>query len=106
MSFNKTYRKTGALSKSEFVDTIAKINNAESVTGVKYNNIEVVNGIICGIRESTNEPFSISADALFNAYCKVDVFNTIALKPYVNGVQSPAMAILIATKLITPIELK
>lgn len=105
MAFNnKTFRKNGELSKTAFVDAIAKINNAESVTGVKYNSIDVVNGIICGIRESTNEPFSISADALYNAYCELDIFNTTALKPYVNRVQSPAMAILIASKLVTPIE--
>lgn len=105
MAFNnKTFRKNGELSKTEFVDAITKINNAESVTGVKYNSIDVVNGIICGIRESTNEPFSINADALYNAYCELDIFNTTALKPYVNRVQSPAMAILIASKLISPIE--
>lgn len=105
MAFNnKTYRKNGKLSKTEFIDAIAKINNAESITGVKYNNIDVVNGIICGIRESTDEPFSISVDALYNAYSELDVFNTSALKPYVNRVQSPAMAILIEAKLVSPTE--
>lgn len=101
-----SYRKNGELSKTEFVDAIAKINYAESITGVKYNDIDVVNGTICGIRESTNEPFYISADALYHAYCEIDIFNTTALKPYVNRVQSPAMAILIASKLISSIESK
>ena len=56
---NITYKRTGELSESEFIDEIKKISNAESITGVKYSNIEVMNGIISGVRDSTNEPFSI-----------------------------------------------
>ena len=99
---NTTYKRTGELSEAEFIDELKKINNAESITGVKYSNIEVMNGIICGVRDSTNEPFSIMVSSLYKAYCELTIFNTKALEPYVKRVQSPAMAVLIAAKLVSP----
>lgn len=99
---NITYKRTGELSEAEFIDELKKINNAESITGVKYSNIEVMNGIICGVRDSTNEPFSIMVSSLYKAYCALTIFNTKALEPYVKRVQSPAMAVLIAAKLVSP----
>lgn len=103
MAFNnKTYKKIHSVAKTEFIDVIKGINKAESVTGVPYININLVNGIICGVRESTNEPFSMNVDSLYQAFCELDTFTTTALKPYVNRVQSPALAILISSKLIVP----
>lgn len=105
MAFNnKTYKKTHSATRTEFIDAIKGVNKAESVTGVQYTNIELVNGIICGIRESTNEPFSISVDSLYKAFCEIDKFTATALKPYVNRVQSPALAVLISSRLIIPNE--
>lgn len=107
MAFNtKTYKKTHSVTKTEFIDAIKGINKAESVTGVKYINIELVNGIICGIRESTKEPFGISVDSLFQAFCDIDKFTATALKPYVNRVQSPALAVLISSNLVIPNEIE
>lgn len=100
---SRNFKRTEDLTKSEFIDAIKKINNAESVTGVKYSNIEVVNGTICGIRESTSEPFRISVNALYNALMNVDEINVTTLKPFVNSVQSPALAILIAAHLVMPL---
>lgn len=100
---SRNFKRTEDLTKSEFIDAIKKINNAESVTGVKYSNIEVVNGTIYGIRESTSEPFRISVNALYNALMNVDEINVTTLKPFVNSVQSPALAILIAAHLVMPL---
>ena len=99
---NITYKRTGELSEAEFIDELKKINNAESITGVKYSNIEVMNGIISEVRDSTKEPFSIMVSSLYKAYCALTIFNTKALEPYVKRVQSPAMAVLIAAKLVSP----
>lgn len=107
MAFNNiTYKKNHSVNKTEFIDAIKVIDKSVSVTGVQYINIELVNGIICGIRESTKEPFSISLDSLYQAFCEIDKFTATALKPYVNRVQSPALAILISSKLIIPNEIE
>jgi len=42
----------------------------------------------------------INIENLYNAYIELDVVNTKTLKPYVNGVQSPAYAILMKANLI------
>lgn len=99
---NKAYIKTGHLSKPEFMDALAKISEARSVTGSEYRNIAMADGIICGDRQLTGKPFRISADALYRAYCELDVFNTVTLKRYVYRVQSPALALLFTARIIAP----
>lgn len=96
--------KNGNLTYSEFVDSIGQINSATSITGIAYSNIQVTNDKVIGIRESTNKPFSISLKALYDAYCNVLVFTTTDLKPYVDRVQSPSLAILIAIKAVSPTD--
>lgn len=96
--------KNGKLTYSEFVDSIGKINCATSITGIVYSNIQIINDKVSGIRESTNKPFDISLKKLYDAYCNVLVFTTAGLKPYVNRVQSPSLAILIAIKAVSSID--
>ena len=93
--------KSRELSKSDFIAAIAKIHDAESTRGRKYTNIQIKNGLIIGTRESTKGVFNISIERLYQAYTDLLRFNTTTLKPYVNGVQSPALAILMAANLIT-----
>ncbi len=96
--------KSGNLTYSEFVDSIGKINCATSITGIVYSNIQVIDDKVVGIRESKNKPFSISLNNLYEAYCNVTVFTTTELKPYVDRVQSPSLAILIAIKAVRPMD--
>lgn len=96
--------KNGNLTFSEFVDSIGRINCATSITGIVYSNIQVTNDKVVGIRESTNKPFSISLKGLYDAYCNVTVFTTAELKPYVDRVQSPSLAILVAIKAVSPMD--
>ncbi len=92
----KYFTKQGNLSKDEFTKAIANISIAKSITGVIYTNIRCENNHITGVRESTQQPFTINLDSLYKAYHELKEFSTTALKPYVNRVQSPSMAILIA----------
>ena len=96
--------KNGNLTYSEFVDSVCKINCATSITGIVYSNIQVINDKVVGIRESTNKPFGISLNNLYEAYCNVHIFTTAELKPYVDRVQSPSLAILIAIKAVRPMD--
>lgn len=96
--------KNGNLTYSEFVDSIGKINRATSITGIVYSNIQIINDKVVGIRESTNKPFDISLKKLYDAYCNVLVFTTAELKSYVDRVQSPSLAILIAIKAVSPMD--
>lgn len=81
---------------NEFSNAIKSISSAQSVTGINYTNLTVEDDKIVGVRESTNIPFRISLKRLYDAYCEVRVFTTGSLKPYVDRVQSPSLAILIA----------
>lgn len=96
--------KNGNLTYSEFFDSISKINCATSVTGKVYSNIQIDNDKVVGIREANNNRFSISLKKLYDAYCNVLVFTTAELKPYVDRVQSPSLAILIAIKAVKPTD--
>lgn len=82
------------ISKDEFIKRLQLITSAKSVTGVKYDNIRIVGNICTGIRTSTQKPFEIYIDRLYEAYLKCSVFTTTSIKPYVNRVQSPSLAIL------------
>lgn len=98
MAFQATYFiKNGDWSFDEFSNAIRLISSAQSVTGINYINLAVEDGKIVGIRESTNAPFSISLNSLYQAYSEVKVFTTGSIKPYVDRVQSPSLAILIAS---------
>lgn len=94
------YIRTGNLSQQEFVVALSKVTAATSLTGIEYTNIAVSGDKIIGKRESTNQPFKISIDKLYNAYKELDVFSTSSLQYFVSRVQSPSMAILIASKVI------
>lgn len=97
MAFSHTYYvKSGTLTYEDFCEAIKKITTATSVTGIVYSSIQVTADSVQGIRESTGAPFSIQLKKLYDAYRYVDVFTTTALKPYVDRVQSPSLAILIA----------
>lgn len=79
---------------------ISQVTTAESIKGRHYDGIKVVGKFIIGVRRSTSKSFKINIENLYNAYIELDVVNTTTLRPYVNGVQSPAYAILIKANLI------
>ncbi|WP_052081985.1 hypothetical protein [Porphyromonas macacae] len=72
---------------------------------MRYTSIHIENEEVCiGTRESTGKHFKIIIDRLYNAYYELKVsgikINTTTLKKYVNGVQSPSLAILKEMKLV------
>lgn len=88
------------VSKDEFLKRLKSIHSATSENGARYLSINT-NGRICtGIRESTGKKFEIDVDRLYSAYFELKQINTIALKKYVDRVQSPSLAILIEAKLV------
>ena len=82
------------ISKVEFIKRIQSIDSATSVKGMKYTSIQVYHNRCTGIRESTNKPFEINLDHLYNAYVSLDGITTTSLREYVARVQSPSLAIL------------
>lgn len=84
------------LTKNEFIEWLQTTKEADSVQGVHYSHIRIEGGKIKGIRDSTQQPFMIDAEALYQAYKENDVINTSILKEYINNrAQAPAYAILI-----------
>lgn len=89
-----TYIKSGNLSSDEFRAAIESIDTATSVTGILYSQIKVTGDTIVGVRDTTKAPFRISLSKLYSAYTNENIFSTSSLKPYVDRVQSPSLAIL------------
>lgn len=87
------------LSYNEFVCTLSKVTSATSVTGQKYYDIHIIDNLICGKR-GIGTSFQIKLAKLYNAYIDLPIINTTTLKPYVGGVQSPALAILVEANLV------
>lgn len=79
-----------------FIQAINQLHVVYSVQGVKYSGIFATRNEITGLRESTHKGFSIKSQSLYQAYQDLDISNltTAALKPYVDRVQSPSLAIL------------
>ena len=106
MAFKTTFfARQENFNKDEFIKAIDNISVARSITGVIYTNIRCDNNHITGIRESTHQSFTINLDSLYKAYSELEEFSTTALKPYVNRVQSPSLAILIAIGAVNEITL-
>ncbi len=92
--------KEGNLSKEEFIQRISQITTATSVTGIVYSQIKCDGTYINGLRETTGAGFAISLDKLYTAYNELTDFTTTSLKPYVDRVQSPSLAILLAIEAV------
>lgn len=84
------------LNKTEFVSQINGLKQATSAHGVLYTDIKITGGTIYGIRQSTKKEFKTKLDKLYEAYIDIEPqhLTTTALKPYVDRVQSPSLAIL------------
>jgi len=83
-----------------FTCKIAKVEFAVSKSGIEYISIHCDGNMCIGTRKSTNNLFKINLVKLYQAYVECEVINTTTLKPYVDRVQSPSYAILIAAELI------
>lgn len=88
------------LPKEEFIELLHTVKEADSIQKIHYSHIRVEDRKIRGVRDSTKHPFEIDVDALYQAYEENETINTSVLKIYVDGVQSPAYAILIKMGLI------
>lgn len=88
------------MKRDKFISMISQVTTAESIKLRYYDDIKVVGKFIIGVRRSTSKSFKINIENLYSAYMELDVIDTITLKPYVNGVQSPAYAILMKANLI------
>ncbi len=86
----------GKLSKTDFIVKISKINQVQSTQGVLYTDIKIIGNVIYGVRQSTKKEFKINLENLYRAYQNIEPckLTTTALKPYVDRVQSPSLAIL------------
>lgn len=86
------------MDKVAFIKFVAAQGTVFSVTGVEYRIISVDASLITGIRLSTKKPFEIRTESLYRAYrdfvSQKELLTTKALKPYVDRVQSPSLAIL------------
>lgn len=88
------------MKRDKFISMISQVTTAESIKGRHYDDIKVDEKFIIGVRRSTSKSFKINIENLYNAYIELDVVNTKTLKPYVDGVLSPAYAILMKANLI------
>lgn len=105
MAKKKAFKKTRDMLFDEYTWSLMQIKEATSVTGIRYININSEGVNITGIRESTSNPFSINSLKLYQALCELDIFTTSSLKPYVDRVQSPSLAILKELGVLEEVEI-
>lgn len=92
----KSYIKSSNLSIDDFTFRISHLKSAWSTSmSTQYVDIKIDGNKIVGVRFSTRNSFSIPLDKLYQAYTELTEINTTTLKPYIDRVQSPALAILI-----------
>lgn len=86
------------MDKVAFINFVAALGTVFSETGIEYRIISVDDSLITGIRLSTGKSFKIRTESLYRAYkdfvSRKELLTTTALKPYVDRVQSPSLAIL------------
>ncbi|MDE6795158.1 MAG: hypothetical protein K2J63_07610 [Muribaculaceae bacterium] len=84
------------MDKATFIERIKALNTIKSVNGIEYRIDDVDDKYIEGTRLSTGKSFKIPMNKLYQAYSdlKDTVITTSTLKPYVDRVQSPSLAIL------------
>jgi len=92
----KAYKRIISISEIEFQKRINSIHSAKSLRdGIEYTNIVIKGNEIYGVRKSTNKPFRIDLNSLYQAHNELEQVNTKLLKIYVQTrAQSPALAIL------------
>ena len=88
----------------DFKNQIKKLKEVKSQSGIIYTIDSVTDTEICGVRQSTKKPYQIKTKALYEGYIKLTksgiIINTTNLKPFVDRVQSPSLAILKGADLI------
>ncbi|WP_423819211.1 hypothetical protein V5739_00440 [Salinimicrobium sp. TIG7-5_MAKvit] len=83
------------MDKKEFINTLTSLKSATSLTGKRYNKIEVRADTVLFIREGKTEIEYISINELLEFFSSEKFVNTTNAKSYISGrVQSPAVAIL------------
>ena len=83
------------MNRLEFIKYLANINNAISITGKKYNSINVVDNKVFFTREGKKNSEYILISELYNFFINESNYNTAIAKNYISGrVQSPSVAIL------------
>lgn len=88
----------------DFLNRIKKLKTAKSERGTLYTIDLVTDKDIRGYRQSTKKLYHINTQQLYRAFIELKEKNknitTTSLKPYVDRVQSPSLAILKAAELI------
>lgn len=88
------------MNKQELISILKNIGSVASVSGITYSIDSVSERYIIGTRLSTHNEFKIDTDSLLRAYndsvSGIIPMTTTALRAYVNRVQSPTLAIIMA----------
>ncbi len=100
----KRYISKENLDYDSFVDKINRLQEAKSITGTMYSEIRVFMDTIIGRRMSTKTRFFISAYDLYRALNELPTISFQSLKQYVNGYESPSLAILLGINALEPIN--
>ena len=90
------------MNTDELISILKKIDKVKSVTGITYRIDSVNERYIVGTRLSTDNEFKIETAGLLKAYNDITAgkipMTTTALRAYVNMVQSPTLAIIMAIR--------
>lgn len=89
-----------AISFEKFILLVKGIKEFRSKTGNLYTVVSLNDHNLRFIRESTNIEWEMDLKKVYHAYQELKDFKTINLKAYVPRRQSPALGLLITTKLL------
>jgi len=84
----------------EFMSLVKGLKEFRSKTRNLYTIVFLNNHNISFMRESTNVEWVMDLRKVHQAYVELIDFKTISFKPYISRKQSPALGLLITTKLL------
>jgi len=85
---------------TQFLSLIKNLKEFTSVTGNVYTVVSLNVSLLTFIRESSGVEWSMNLNKLYQAYMELTEFKTNNFKPYLPRRQSPALGLLLSSKLL------
>ncbi len=86
-----------------FFNLAKEVKFFASLTGKEYEVIHIEGSKLSFVRISTNKPWKMDLNGVYQAYLELTDFKTINFKPYVKRTHSPALGLLLHLGLLVKI---
>lgn len=93
-------KTTPTIEFKQFLYLVKGLKEFRSKTGNLYTVVSLNDSLLTFIRESSGAEWSMDLNKLYQAYMELTEFRTINFKPYLPRRQSPALGLLLSSKLL------